>query len=490
MNVPQRPQLKLTALKQGQLILGEITGGPASKAMVYATLKKRGIKYGYHSENISKLVAGSSGQLPIAISEVKVDVVKFAINFVKAQDSENVDPYEFLAGLHDMEISGLVMDGDNLLTITSSSKRVLVKPDGSKIVISDTGNKEIHHFCGKNVRADEKTNSIYATKDGVAQITTRGKVSVFPFETIENIGKLNGKLKSELALLVVGDITGGANISSLATLIIRGVIKESTIRCGGDLDCVKGLDNLHQKDEGDVRVEQNLRTSKIKNFKVWVGSKLFAHQIIDRSVIEVLDTLACPRISDSRIAVCNSLITYNIVRDCVIKIGPGAVEDPFITRFKQTHLSRSRKHHDKHLALEFQKAYLEQLMQKTKLVVQRLQNEEQSNTTVGNVLRRYMTTLEESFQGYKNGYLELVALEKQVMQERAELAYNTSLMESFTNPSIVVVGKMEAGTRIVGPSNSIMLEKSMSSIVVTLDHETQNLVFSPLSKQAKSINHG
>lgn len=199
-----------------------------------------------------------------------------------------------------------------------------------------------------------------------------------------------------------------------------------------------------------------------------------------------MDTLACPRIADSKIAIGNKLICYNIVRDCVIKFGPGAVEDPFIIKFKQTHLSRSRKHHDKHIALEFQQAQLEQLRQKSLLVLQRIKNESQSNLMVGNVLKRYLSTMEESFRIYKNGYEELVEIEELVKQERAELAYNASLIESFSNPTIVVVGKMEAGTRIVGPVDSVLLEKSKSSVSVTLDPETQKLVFGSLTKQGQA----
>ncbi len=473
-------QLKLSVLKDGEIILGEIVTGSASNFDIVAGLANSGINYGLQKEYIEKLATGHKGQLPIAISETRVELVKFSVEFSDDVDTEKDDPYEILAGLHSKEISGMVMAGDRLLTINSSSKRILTKPDGKEIVLSDAGSEEIHHFLGKNVRANEKGNSIYATEDGVAQITTRGKVSVFPFESHRNIGKIHGKIETEYAMLVQGDITGGANISSLATLIVRGVVRASSIRSGGDLDCNNGLDNIRQTDEGEIRVEQNLRTSIIKNFKVWVGSKLFAHRIIDHSVVEVLDTLACPRIADSKISVGNRLIAYNVVRDCIIKFGPGAVEDPFITKFKQTHLSRSRRHHDKHLSLEFQQAQLEQLRQKSLLVLQRLRGENQSNVMVANVLRRYLTTMEESFRIYKNDFQELIDIEKLVTQERAELAYNASLIDSFSNPTIMVVGKIEAGTRIIGPTNSILLEKSMSSVAVTLDPETKKLVFSPL----------
>ena len=475
--------LRLSVLKNGELILGEIVKGEASAFDIIAGLAHQGIILGLQNEAIQNLATGYKGQLPIAISNTRVDLVQFETSFIDDVDTERDDPYQILAGLHNKEISGLVMEGDRLLTITSSSKRILTKPDGTEIVLSDAGGKEIHHFCGKNVHVNEKGNSIYAAKDGVAQITTRGKVSVYPFEEHKNIGKIHGKIETEHAMLVQGDITGGANISSLATLIVRGVIRASHIRSGGDLDCTNGLDNFRQKDEGEIRVEQNLRTSIIKNFKVWVGSKLFAHRIIDHSVVEVLDTLACPRIADSEIAVGNRLITYNVVRDCVIKFGPGAVEDPFITKFKQTHLSRSRKHHDKHLSLEFQQAQLEQLRQKSLLILQRLKSESQSSMMVGNVLKRYLSTMEENFRLYKNGFEELIEIEQLVKQERAELAYNTSLIESFSNPTIMVVGKMEAGTRIVGPENSVMLEKSKSSVAVTLDPETKRLVFNPLPQK-------
>ncbi len=481
-------QLKLSILKQDELVLGEISNGSASSADIIAGLSRSGIKHGLQTENIEKLAAGYRGQLPIAISQIRVDIVKFKITFSDDVDTEKDDPYQILAGLHNKEISGMVMAGDRLLSITSTSKRILLKPSGKEKILSDAGSKEARHFCGKNVRVNEKGNAIYATKDGVAQITTRGKVSVFPFEAHRSIGKVHGNIETEHAMLVQGDITGGANISSMATLIVRGVIRASNIRCGGDLDCSNGLDNHHQKDDGEVRVEHNLKTSNIKNFKVWVGSKLFAHRIIDHSEVDVLDTLACPRIADSKIAVHNRIITYNIVRDCVIRFGPGAVEDPFITRFKQIHLSRSRKHHDKHLSLEYQQAHLEQLRQKSLLVLRRLKTEGQSSAMVGNVLKRYVTTMEENFRIYKNDYEGLVEIEQIVKQERAELAYNTSLIESFDRPSIMVVGKMEAGTRIIGPEDTIQLEKSVSSTIVTLDPETGKIVFNPLPKSEDENN--
>ncbi len=476
--------LTISALKDGEFILGELQG-EASVFEITAGLAEHGIKSGLQREYIEKLVAGYRGQLPIAISEIRVDLVKFNVSYLESLDTENTDLYQILAELQNKEITGMVMEGDRLLTIQSSSKRILTKPDGREIVLSDAGKEEINHLCGKNVRANEKGNTILAAIDGVAQITTRGKVSVFPFESHRSIGKVHGKIESKQALLIQGDVTGGANISSLATLIVRGVIRSSTIRCGGDLDCANGIDNIRPKDDGEIRVEQNLRTSNIKNFKVWVGAKLSAHRIIDHSDVEVLDTLICPRIADSKIAVGNQLITYNIVRDSVIKFGPGAVEDPFINKFKQTHLSRSRKHHDKHLALEFQRAHLEQLRLKSLMVLQRLKNEGQSSITLGNVLKRYLSTMEENFKIYKNGYEELLSIEQLVGQERAELAYNTSLMESFTNPKIIVVGKIEAGTRIVGPSDSIVLDKGMSSMSVVLEPESQKLVFIPLPKQGE-----
>jgi len=99
---------------------------------------------------------------------------------------------------------------------------------------------------------------------------------------------------------------------------------------------------------------------------------------------------------------------------------------------------------------------------------------------VANVLKRYTTTMDENFRLYKNNYQELVEIENQVKQERAELAYNASLIESFANPIIMVVGKMESGTRIIGPADSITLEHSMSKVAVTLDPKTGKLVFNPL----------
>ncbi len=473
-------QLSFSVLKDGELILGEISSGSANSSEIIAGLATQGIKHGLQQEYISKLAHGHKGQLPIANSKIRVDLVKFEIAFNEDVDTENSDPYEILAGLHRQEICGMVMEGDRLLTVTSSSKRILTKPNGDEETLSDAGGREIYHFCGKNVTANEKGNSIFAATDGVAQITTRGKVSVFPFESHSNIGKIHGKIETEHAMLIQGDITGGAKISSMATLIVRGAIRASSIRSGGDLDCSNGLDNLRQTDEGEIRVEQNLRTSNIKNFNVWVGAKLFAHKIIDHSVVEVLDTLACPRLADSKISVGNRLIAYNIVRDCIIKFGPGAVEDPFITKFKQTHLSRSRKHHDKHLSMEFQQAQLQQLRQKSLLVLKRLKTESQSNVMVANVLRRYTTTMEENFRIYKNDYHELLDIENQVKQERAELAYNASLIESFANPIIMVVGKMESGTHIIGPADNIVLERSMSQVAVTLDPDSKKLVFSPL----------
>ncbi|MEA3286449.1 MAG: FapA family protein [Candidatus Marinimicrobia bacterium] len=483
MNIPlAEGQLSLSVLKNGEFILGGITQGSASSAEIYKVLENKGYKHGLLPDNIQKLAQGYQGQLPVATSKIRVELVKYKVDFSSELEVEGVDPYKLLTSLHNQELSGMVMEGDRLLTLTSSSKRIRLRPDGTQDVLSDAGKTEIHHFCGVNVMPNSVGNVITASVDGVAQITTRGKVSVYPFEQYDSIGKLHGNIDSEHALLVHGDISGGANISSPATLIVRGLIRSATIRCGGDLDCQQGLDNLLQGDEGDIKAEQNIHTPIVKNFRVWVGSKLIVSRIIDHANITVMDTLVCPRIADSTIAVGNKLISYNIVRDCVIKFGPDAVEDPFITKFKQTHLSHSRKHHDKHLALESQKAHLEQLRQKSMLILQRLKSEGQSNTMVGNVLKRYITTMQENFGIFKNGYKDLTNIEKTVKQERAELAYNTSLIDSFSEPCLTVVGKLEAGTRLIGPADSRILDRSMSSVTVTLDPETRKLVFNPLKK--------
>ena len=484
MNIPlPEGQLTLSILQEGEFILGEITQGSASADAIREALESQGFKYGLQVENIGKLATGYQGQLPLATSQIRVDLVKYKVDFADDLQIKGVDPYKLLTSLHNQELAGMVMEGDRLLTLTSSSKRIRTRPDGTQDILSDAGKTEIHHFCGTNVQANEFGNTISAAADGVAQITTRGKVSVFPFEQYDNIGKLHGDIDSEHALLVHGDISGGANISSPATLIVRGMIRSATIRCGGDVDCQNGLDNLLQGDEGDVRAEQNIRTPIIKNFRAWAGSKLIVSRIIDHANLAVIDTLVCPRIADSTIAVGHKLITYNIVRDCVIKFGPGAVEDPFITKFKQTHLSHSRKHHDIHLALENQKAHLEQLRQKSMLILQRLKSEGQSNAMVGNVLKRYVTTMQENFRIFRNAYQELTNIEKKVKQERAELAYHTSLMEAFSDPCLTVVGKLEAGTRIIGPADSRVLDRSMSSVAVTLDPETRKLAFNPLGEQ-------
>ncbi len=476
-------QLTLSVLKQGELVLGEITQGSADATAIRQGLINCGFIKGLQQEFIDKLAGGFQGQLPIAISSIRVELVRYNIDFAVDLGIESMEPYELLTQLHQQEISGMVMAGERLLTLTSSSKRILTRPDGTEEVLSDVGNKEIHHFCGANVKANKSGNAISAAVDGVAQITTRGKVSVYPFEQYDNIGKMHGKIDTEHAMLIHGDISGGANISSLATLIVRGGIRSATIKCGGDLDCQNGLDNLLQGDEGNIRVEQNLRTAVIKNFRAWVGSKLTASRIIDHAQLEVMDTLVCPRIADSKIAVGNKIITYTVVRDCVIKLGPGAVEDPFITKFKQAHLSHSRRHHDQHLVMETQRAHLEQLRQKSMLILQRLKNEGQSNMMVGNVLKRYVTTMQENFLIYKNAYKALIETEKQVKQERAELGYHTSLIDSFNEPSLTIVGKLEAGTRIVGPVDSIVIERSMNSVSVTLDPTTAKLVFNPLKDQ-------
>jgi len=473
-------QLKLTFLQNGQLLLGELGEGQSSKTEILEGLKANGITCGYLSDNIEKLSKGYAGQLPIARSEIRIDLVKYTNNFTNDINLEGVDPYKVLTSLHNQELGGMVMAGQRLLTMISTSKRILLKPDGTEIILSDAGTDEIRHFCGNNVHVNKKGNAIFSTIDGVAQITTLGKVSVYPFEVHNNIGKIHGKIDSDHALLIQGDITGGANISSKATLIVRGLIRSSTIHCGGDLDCLNGLDNILQGDEGDIRVEQNLRTSNIKNFRAWVGNRLVASRIIDHAKLEVMNTLVCPRISDSNLAVGNQLITYNVVRDCTLKFGHGTVEDPLITKFEQTHLSHSRKHHDKHLSLEFEQAHLDQLRVKSLMLLKRLRAEDKSGTMVGNVLKRYIGTMDENFRIYKNGVKELEAIEAIVEEERAELASHMSLIESFANPCIVVVGKLEAGTRIIGPVDSVKVDRHMSHVMVSLDPETSALVFTPL----------
>ena len=477
--------LSLAVLKNGEIILGEVAEGSGTATEIRKAMLESGIKFGFRDEYIEKLAAGYRGQLPIATSHIRVELVRFTVEFQVDSDIDDQDPYEFLASLHSREISGLVKEGDRLLTINSSSKRILQKPDGSEITLSDAGKDEITHFFGKNVKISEDGTSILSTSEGVAQITTRGVVSVFPFEAHKNIGKVHGKIDTDLALLVQEDVTSGAKISSQASLIVQGAIRAASIHCGGDLDCQSGLENHLKEEESDVRVQQNLRTSSIKNFDIWVGGKLYASRIIDQSKVEVLDTLACPRIADSKIAVGHRLIAYNIVRDCEIRFGPGCVEDPLINKFKQAHLARSRKHHDIHLDMEYQIAHLEQLRQKALLIIRRLRTEGQSTITVGNVLKRYLNNMDENFTIYKNAYAELVEIEQIVRQERAELAYHTSMLESFSNPRIIVVGKIEAGTRIIGPVDEISLSNFMSNIEISLDPKSSKLVFTQLENKRR-----
>jgi hypothetical protein len=484
--IVQLPQAKInfTVLKQGEIVLGEILdGGATSYAEIKEAMISHGLKHGHRNDFIEKLAAGYRGQLPIATSIVRVELVKFNIEFFDDTDIDAMAPYEFLASLHAREISGLVKEGDPLLTINSTSKRILLKPDGTEIILSDAGAAEINHFFGKNVHISEDGKAILSDIEGVAQITTRGLVSVYPFEAHKNIGKVHGAIDTDQALLVEEDITSGAKISSEATLIVQGTIRASTIHCGGDLDCQSGLENHLKEEDCDVRVQQNLRTSSIKHFNVWVGGKLYASRIIDQSVVEVLDTLACPRIADSRISVGHRLIAYNIVRDCQIKFGPNAVEDPIITKFRQAHLARSRRHHDIHLDMEYQAAHLDQLRQKALLIIRRLKTEGQSTLTVGNVLKRYLNNMGENFTIYRNAYKELVEIEKIVRQERAELAYHASLLESFANPKIIVVGKMESGTKLIGPVDSLVLNKSMNNVEVSLDPSTRKMVFKQLNAE-------
>ena len=476
-------QATLAVLKNGEIVLGEITEGTATVADIKNALDNNGIKFGLHQEFIEKLAAGYRGQLPIAHSETRVDLIKFNVEFIEDFDLDEEEPYDFLASLHSKQISGLVKENDKLLTVSSTSKRILRKPDGEEVILSDAGKEEIKHFFGNNVHVSEDGTAVLANIEGVAQITTRGRVSVYPFESHKSIGKVHGKIKTDQALLVQEDITSGAQISSEASLIVQGTIRAATIHCGGDLDCQSGFENHLKDDDCDIRVQQNLRTSSIKNFEVWVGGTLYASRIIDQSVVEVLDTLACPRIADSKIAVGHRLIAYNIVRDCQIHFGPQAVEDPFVTKFKQTHLAHSRKHHDIHLDMGYQSAHLDQLRQKALMIIRRLKTEGQGSTTMGNVLKRYLNNMDENFTIYKNAYNDLVEIEKIVRQERAELAYHDSLLESFSNPKIIVVGKMEVGTHIKGPVNAVMLEKSMSNVEVSLDPATRKLAFNPIGKK-------
>lgn len=474
-------KLQISVLKDKELIIGVLEQGSATVEDLLSTLQAGGIVNGIHRESLEKLAEGYSGQLPLATSSIDIELVQFNVDFAQNLFNENEDPYTLLTSLHNLEISNMVMEGDRLLTITRSSKRILTRPDGKRIVLSDAGMGEIHHFCGANVKANPKGNTISATIDGIAQVTTRGRVSVYPFEVYNNVGKIHGNISTQHALLVQGDITGGAKISTQASLIVRGMIRSASIHCSGDLDCKDGLENLMQSDEGDVRVEQNLRTSSIKHFNAWVGAKCLVSRIIDQANLEIMDTLITPRISDSRVAVCNQLITYNVVRDSVLMLGPGAVEDPFITRFEQFHLQHSRKHHDLHLNLEGQQAYLDQLRQKAILILQRLKNEGKSGM-VGNVLKRYVTTMKENVKVFRNTLDELTQIEDVVKQERAELAYNASLMKSFENPCILVAGRLESGTRIIGPNESKILEKSMNNIEITLDKNTGKLIFTQLGK--------
>jgi len=130
--------------------------------------------------------------------------------------------------------------------------------------------------CGKNVRLDEETGSIYATMDGMLRVTNN-TVEIDEVYELDEVGLESGNVHFTGAVVVRNDVGDLFTIQAEGTVDVGGTIGAAQIEAGGDVIVRRGISGAGK---GKVVSKGTVSAAYILNTDIEAEENVEAHKEI------------------------------------------------------------------------------------------------------------------------------------------------------------------------------------------------------------------
>lgn len=472
--------LLATELWGGKLILGEIRYGTAKKTEMRPGLVKKGYRYGLLDANLDLLENGQRGQVPIALAYLEKDPGKPWFHFEDALNDSNFNSWLKSGSFDFIDFSYPVKAGERLLSLSQTPFSYLRHPNGEKQFLEELSNENISLYAGENTTLNTQKNAIESEVDGYAHRTIYGTVSVFPLKEVKNISKMHGRVEFDNALEVEQDIRSESIVTLPSNLMVKGLIRSSNIRVGGNITCNFGFDNQQKLEMAKIYAGQSIFTNQITGYHVWAGMYIIVQQSIENSTVQCMNSLVAPLISHSEIHVGSKIYTRNIEKYSQIYLGPSYIVDPNLKSIKNYHKQHEKKLFDLYLDVEDQQRELEFTKKKTLSHLAKLNKMSKASISSDVLLSRFYINMQDFLEKY-NSSLEKCDTTLSVFEdEKKQLSFYETQTKDDKNPEIIVTGKIGSGCVIHAPHQTLRIRESLQHVSIRLVEESGTLEITSL----------
>jgi hypothetical protein len=131
--------------------------------------------------------------------------------------------------------------------------------------------------AGKNVVFKKENNCFYATEDGQFSLSGR-KLHVYPeYEVNESLSLKKGNLDFVGTIVIRGDVPAGFRVKAEGDVKIYGMVEAAEIIAGGSIYIAEGISG---QGKGYLKAEDNIRTGYINQAEVYAGNDLYVENSI------------------------------------------------------------------------------------------------------------------------------------------------------------------------------------------------------------------
>ncbi|MCB0281017.1 MAG: DUF342 domain-containing protein [Calditrichae bacterium] len=472
--------LLATELWNGKLILAEIRYGQGTKTEMRNALLNAGYNFGLIESSLDLLESGQKGQIPIALAYVDEDPGKPWFHFEDALNDKNFNSWIESGSFDNVDFSYPVQQGDRLMSLAEVPYSFMRYPAGDKEFLKNLDGNSLEMYAGENTKYNIQKNAIESEIDGFAHRTIYGMVSVYPLMTVKNIGKMHGKVEFENALEVEQDVRAESVIVIPSNLIVKGLIRSSYIRVGGNINCAFGFDNLQKSDVAKIYAGQSIFTISILHYTVWAGMYVICQNTIESSNIQAMNTIVAPVIANSEIKVGSKLYCRDIERGTQIYLGPDYVIDPNLKNIKNYHNQHEKKLYDLYLSLEEQQRELEFTKKKAIGHLAKLSKMSKASISSDVLLNRFYINMKDGLRRYNEAIENCKQTLDSFEDERKQLNFYETHTRDAKVPEITVTGRISAGCAIYAPHQTLRIREPLERVSIKLDKDKGTLDIKPL----------
>jgi len=471
--------LRLVSVTQGRLVLGELLQGTATRNDILTAMGEFGAIEGHLGGNIDTLADGVIGEIPVAVTRrINLPMQTTSELFALPLLDEVIAPGQ-LEKLDQLDVMFPVNAGDTLITVDSPRKTVVMCPDGQTEIVKIHHNTGPEIFCGANTAANNQGNSVVASIDGFAHRTPFGTVSVYPAERIRAIGGIHSRVVKESAIIVDLDVDTASQIKTPSTLIVEGTVYGAQIEAGGNVHINLDARVHEHSSESIIIAGQSVRARTFFDTNIQAGSYVIATQELSNCQVNCMETVVTPKINASRIVVGSRLVAGEIGGNTQIQFG--AKMDPYTDLEKRqgNYMEHARRLSDfeenlNQAVYQWKKtrenlAQIISMIRRPSFPQEQRPKAQQAINQLYDELEALLRTSRENFEHFK-------VEGQRLARERIELDYYQHRMERPRDPYILVLGSIEAGTKIKGPSDEMTLQETLSRVRFGLERYTGALI--------------